>query len=305
MESESSNKDNQLVRSPHVSLPFKRHFSKDWSDEKILALADEIATKPKIPWQQITGQDGLLCRPFKYIANGEVEGKKIREVFEPKDRGTLAIYPYENQSCDEEGKRHCDGISNTLDWLHNTRRRLGGEKVSIKEVSAEIDRFLPGNNYRDLFHEFLSQNEEILACEFVCDRLREFGVVLPEKLGKTLRMLCEENGISLERGVLCLRIVNSTTGEWEWLHPIAPDIWTAPLFEILNKIRDKTDLKSAMWIQDFIDVGEFSLAVEFLFEALLSDKIPISQKDLDTLKSIWLDFEGHPTELTGFIIMKE
>ena len=305
MKSESSNKDSQFVRSPHVPLPFRRHFPEDWSEGKILELADEIVTNPKISWQQIIGQDHILCRPFKYIADGKADGKKIRVVFEPEDRGILAIYPYENQSRDEERKRHCDGISNTLDWLHNTRRRLGGEKVSIKEVSTEIDRFLSGKNDRDLFHEFLLQDEEILACEFVCDRIDEFEIVLPEKLGKTLRMLCEENGISLKRGALCLRMVNSITGEKEALYPIGPDIWTAPLLEILNKIRDKADIKSATWIQEFIDVGEFFLAVDDILHILISDKIPISQKDLDTLKSFWLEFKGYPTELTGFIIMEE
>jgi hypothetical protein len=76
-----------------MPLPFKRHFPDDWSDEKILECADEIVTNPKIPWRQITGQDHVLGRLFKYIADGEVGGKKIRVVFEPKDRGILVVYP--------------------------------------------------------------------------------------------------------------------------------------------------------------------------------------------------------------------
>jgi hypothetical protein len=76
-----------------MPLPFKKQFSDDFGDETILECADEIVTNPKIPWRQITGQDHILCRPFKYIAEGEVEGKKIRVVFEPEERGILAVYP--------------------------------------------------------------------------------------------------------------------------------------------------------------------------------------------------------------------
>jgi hypothetical protein len=76
-----------------MSLPFKRHFPDDWSDKKILDSAYEIVTNPKACWRQITGQDRLHCRSSKYIADGEIEGKTIRIVFEPEDRGILAIYP--------------------------------------------------------------------------------------------------------------------------------------------------------------------------------------------------------------------
>ena len=74
-------------------LPFKRHFPDDWSDKKILDSAYEIVTNPKTHWIQITGQDRLLSRPLKYIADGEIEGRKVRIVFEPEDRGVLTVYP--------------------------------------------------------------------------------------------------------------------------------------------------------------------------------------------------------------------
>jgi hypothetical protein len=179
------------------------------------------------------------------------------------------------------------------------------KKASIREISSEIDKVLPKNRDIDLFHEFLSQNEEVLACEFVCDRLTEFGVFLSEKLGKTLRALCENLGISLERGVLGLRIINPDTGECEFLHPIASDVWTAPLLEILDKIRNKTDPEAAAQVQEFIDVGEFSLAVDDIYHILIFDKIPVNQKDIDTLKSIWADFGDSSADLKGIIVLEE
>jgi hypothetical protein len=75
-----------------MSIPMKE-FPASWSEKKIIRGALEIITNPQIRWCQITGQDGLLCRPFKYIADGEVDGKKIRVVFEPEDRGILTVYP--------------------------------------------------------------------------------------------------------------------------------------------------------------------------------------------------------------------
>jgi hypothetical protein len=64
----------------------------DWSEEKILKHAQEVISDPQIQWRQITGQEDFLCRPLKYIADTEVEGKKIRVVFEPDNRGILAAY---------------------------------------------------------------------------------------------------------------------------------------------------------------------------------------------------------------------
>ena len=75
-----------------MSIPLKE-FPAGWSEEKIIRDALEITTNPQIRWCQITGQNGLLCRPFKYIADGEVEGRKVRVVFEPEDRGILTVYP--------------------------------------------------------------------------------------------------------------------------------------------------------------------------------------------------------------------
>ena len=73
-----------------MPMPLKG-FPSSWDEEKTIKNALEIITNPHIRWRQITGQDGILCRPFKYIADGEVEGKKIRVVFEPEDRGILAV----------------------------------------------------------------------------------------------------------------------------------------------------------------------------------------------------------------------
>lgn len=81
-----------------MPLPFKKHFSDDIDDEKVLECALEIVTNPKKPWRRITGRESLLCRPFKYIADGELDGKAIRIVFEPGDRGILAVYPKPEQA---------------------------------------------------------------------------------------------------------------------------------------------------------------------------------------------------------------
>ena len=64
----------------------------DWNEEKILKYAREIIENPQIQWHQITGQDDILFRPLKYIADAEIGGKRLRVVFEPDDRGILAAY---------------------------------------------------------------------------------------------------------------------------------------------------------------------------------------------------------------------
>lgn len=76
-----------------MTLPYKRHFSDEWTEDQILECVTEIVTNPKSRWRQITGQDKALSRPHKFVADGECSGKKIRVVFEPTDRGILTAYP--------------------------------------------------------------------------------------------------------------------------------------------------------------------------------------------------------------------
>jgi hypothetical protein len=73
-------------------LSYRKNFPNDWSEEKILECVTELATNPKIPWRQITGQIGFLLRPYKYLVDGVWEGRKIRVIFEPSSRGILTAY---------------------------------------------------------------------------------------------------------------------------------------------------------------------------------------------------------------------
>lgn len=77
----------------YMALSYKRHFPSDWSEEKIQDCVLEITTDPKIPWKQITGRDGILCRPHKYLVDGIYDGKQIRIFIEPDKRGILTAYP--------------------------------------------------------------------------------------------------------------------------------------------------------------------------------------------------------------------
>jgi hypothetical protein len=76
-----------------MDLYYRHNFPADWSEDKVLECVNEIATDPKIHWKQITGQIDFLNRPFKYIVDGMWEGKKVRVIIEPTDRGILLAYP--------------------------------------------------------------------------------------------------------------------------------------------------------------------------------------------------------------------
>ena len=76
-----------------MPLTYKRHFPADWPEEKILDCVTEIITNPKISWKQITGMESLISRPPKFIADGKIEDKMIRVIFEPEDRWILTAYP--------------------------------------------------------------------------------------------------------------------------------------------------------------------------------------------------------------------
>ena len=76
-----------------VSLSYIKNFPKEWEENSVERYVADIATDPKIPWNQITFQNRLILSDRqKFIADGLREGKKIRVVLEPYGRGILTAY---------------------------------------------------------------------------------------------------------------------------------------------------------------------------------------------------------------------
>jgi hypothetical protein len=173
----------------------------------------------------------------------------------------------------------------------------------MKSIITEIHTVLSPEDLI-LFHEFLSKNEIKLAIEFMCDRLFEREIKLPESLGRKIRVLCEKLELSpyeTWRGIL----VKNEDGELiEQMNPISPD-WASPLREILERVRDRMEPGVAALIQDYLTQCEIEIAIEDMCHALIYYKIPISQKDVDILRTFWLDLGHNPTEFTGFLIQED
>ena len=85
---------NHYLKTTIMSLLYSKNFPNDWTKEKIERYVNEIATDPKVPWKQISLQDRLiLLERRKFIAEDVREGRKIRVILEPNDRGILTAYP--------------------------------------------------------------------------------------------------------------------------------------------------------------------------------------------------------------------
>jgi hypothetical protein len=77
-----------------MELFYRRHFPEDWSDDKILRNVTSILNDPESQRMKITSKKGgALRKTPKYFVDGIREGKKIRVVVEPDDRGILTAYP--------------------------------------------------------------------------------------------------------------------------------------------------------------------------------------------------------------------
>lgn len=152
-----------------------------------------------------------------------------------------------------------------------------------------------------LFCEFVSYGELELAIEFMCDKIRERNVIIPEKFGRMLKVLADKFGISPARSWWSLPVQDSE-GKRAWrLCFEGPDL-IPPILSIFERVKKSIDTATAQQIKEFFDAGESELAVDELWHTLVQDKIPISKLEVDQLRTIWLDMGNNPAELTGFVI---
>ena len=75
----------------------KSLFPKSWSGDKIRNYISDIATDPKIQWEQISGRVGAETTksglPVRHQAIGIREGIKIKVIIEPTGEGIITGYP--------------------------------------------------------------------------------------------------------------------------------------------------------------------------------------------------------------------
>ena len=81
----------------YPGLEGKSVFPKSWRSDKVMHHISDIATDPKIPWVQISGQIGARTTrvglPVRYQATGVREGLKVKVILEPAGEGIITAYP--------------------------------------------------------------------------------------------------------------------------------------------------------------------------------------------------------------------
>jgi hypothetical protein len=170
----------------------------------------------------------------------------------------------------------------------------------ILSIREEVGKILKKRDLT-LIDEFLDRDELHLTIEFICDRLFTQNFVISEFLGEMLKEISEKFEISPIRSWCPLLVEEAESHQLKRLWGDFPDFET-PAMEIFNKVRPSIDPEAAAQIDEFFSVGELSLALDGLFYRLINDKIPISKKDVDQLRSIWHDLSHDPTEWIGFNI---
>jgi hypothetical protein len=177
----------------------------------------------------------------------------------------------------------------------------------IASVITEVEKLFMKED-RDLVHEFLQHDDQGLFVEFICDKIDECHIVIPEHLGKLIQVLSAKFGLnprSTWRAIVVEEFESHKLRRLEiedenGLKSVDPQPKT-----IFEKTKKYLSSEAVSEFNEYLTYGELDLAVETLCYSLIEDKVPISKKDVDTLLTIWLDLDHDPSEWAGFNIQGE
>lgn len=175
--------------------------------------------------------------------------------------------------------------------------------ASLKaSVIAEMDKLLFQKD-SDLFHEFLAHGEEGLAIEFACAKLLEHKFVLSKPFAQMLEALCEKMELSPQRTWEPLWVEYPNLDEIARAHLQPEESNLYSLFaKIYLKIKSRIEQDEANQIEEFFSQAELGLAIEDICYCLTHYKIPISQHEVDDIRSVWPELGHDLSELKGFIV---
>jgi hypothetical protein len=171
------------------------------------------------------------------------------------------------------------------------------------DVIAEMDKVLLHEDIV-IFHDFLAHGQQELAIEFACDRTLEHGFVISEKLGQMLLVLCGKLGLSPYRTWRAIWVERPPPEGRDRLRVEGADL-LSPIVEIFLKFQDRLDSGWVDQIQFFLVNEDLDLAIEDIYSCFVENQIPISKRDVDTIRSTWLDLGRDPAELKDFVLKEE
>ena len=172
----------------------------------------------------------------------------------------------------------------------------------MDSIITELDKLLFQEDVA-LLHEFLAHGKGDLAIEFACDKLLEHKFVLSKPFAQKLETLCNKMELSPQR-----------TWEPLWVECPDPEIIArahlrtdesnayVQIARIYLKIRNHIDQDGAEQIEEFFSQAELELAIEDICYCVTHYKIPILQREVEDIHSVWSALGHTPSELNGFII---
>jgi hypothetical protein len=155
-----------------------------------------------------------------------------------------------------------------------------------------------------IFHELLNYDEPRLAIEFICDKIFECDLVIPERLGKMLQLVTAKLEIEPARSWWPIVIEESESHQLRRLCVEGSDL-VGQTQEVFNRVKQYLTPRMSDLINEFLHHEELELAMDDLCHCLIDIQIPVLKKDVDKLRSIWLDMGYDPSEWTGFNIQDE
>jgi hypothetical protein len=166
------------------------------------------------------------------------------------------------------------------------------EKISLVVQEAE-KKLLPLDVM--LIKHFLRHHEPELAIEFVCDLFLKDDVVLSNSIIAYLKDIVAELKINPKRSWGGLISIDEKSQRIFRL-----DIGKDPLEKrrdiesIYLELHDKFEPEHAKHVMEFIDVGEYELALEGLWRYLYDEKIVISRDLMTKIRKALSDNELDP-----------
>ena len=166
------------------------------------------------------------------------------------------------------------------------------EKISLVVQEAE-KHLLPLDVI--LIKHFLHHHEQALAIEFVCDLFLKDRIFLQPEIAITIKEIVSELKIDPKRSWESLVVIDEKTHKpfrlYTGKNPLEKH---RDIESIYLELYDKFKPEHAKNVMEFIDVGEYELALEGIWRYLYDEKIVISRDLMTKIRKALSDNELDP-----------
>jgi hypothetical protein len=154
-----------------------------------------------------------------------------------------------------------------------------------------------------LAQSFIAHNETELAIEFLCDLFIEHEIIFPEDFGDFVKDMASKFNLSPEKSWRDIIVEEKESHKKYRLYVGKnPLLIRQELESILSEVGHKFDKAEIKEIKEYLEVGEYELALDAMCSILYADKMPISKKCLEKINSALINTGNSKEDWEGMVI---